>query len=103
MKDIIVNFPDEILDRFNIEGVVVSPYTQTLGWAFLSEIKDDCIILRIYVMQLKSKNFELNGELTAFVFTKEVEMRNFYNQLLNMSALEYMTLLQDNTEVRKPH
>ncbi|OCA86157.1 hypothetical protein [Bacillus sp. FJAT-27986] len=101
MNDMSINFPDEVIDRFNIEGLITSPYKQTMGWVFLSENKGDNIILRIFLIDrvCESISFELNRELSAFIFPTRIEMKKFYEHLLNMSALEYMVLLNDDNSV----
>lgn len=95
-----VTYPDELLEKFNIEGVIFSEASKELGFATLSEIEGSAHILRIYQLLYNEYTdaFEFTQELAAFTSESRARLLDLNKRLPEIGGLEMLMLLNPSKQ-----
>ncbi|PAV28420.1 hypothetical protein CIL05_17465 [Virgibacillus profundi] len=90
----IVVFPDELLERMQLETTIFTPANDAVGFAALSEEVGLTLILRLYQLVMDEDNiYDPIQELAAFSFESRIELDQFINRLPEITGLEMLTIL----------
>lgn len=100
----VINRPQE-LEHLENEGVILSPLDQYRGLVGLTEKIDDSYLLRIFSIRRYSEEdlFQLETEVTSFVAKERSLTSLMFQQVTNMSALQYLLMVNEQqlTEFEK--
>ncbi|WHY79041.1 hypothetical protein QNH20_07900 [Neobacillus sp. WH10] len=89
---------DELLEKFDFEGMLVNALNPELGMLVMSG-KDDTFTLHIYMLQSQSEfEYHVDRKLTTKTFSSLVGMQYFLNKFSNYKASEFMDFVQKYTQ-----
>ncbi|WP_214483051.1 hypothetical protein [Bacillus sp. SM2101] len=90
LSEVPVLLDNSILEKYQLEGIIISPITKGIGILLLSEQSE--YTLRIYLITKApaERNFKISHELESFQFPTEKDKMNFIERLPEMPAIELM-------------
>lgn len=93
-KDIEVEMDTELLEKFDIEGILIPPSHAQQGMLVLSS-KDDTFTLHIYKLQLK-REFEycIEKKLTSKTYKSLTGMNYFIKTFSHYNEGDFMNFIQ---------
>ena len=103
-SEVIVDFPNEMLQGMVIETVIVNPAFKNQGVAVLSknEVVTYGTLVKVYLIQKQKghKAFKPVDELQSFYFDNRNNAVRFINHLPQMSAIELMYAMRSADKMR---
>ena len=90
-----VIFPDELLEKKQIETTIFTPSNENVGVVALSEEENFLLTLRLYQLTRLEDNLDYHPvqELAAFSFQNRQDLDNFLERLPDLTGLEMLMLL----------
>ncbi|MEO4052226.1 geranylgeranyl pyrophosphate synthase [Solibacillus sp. CAU 1738] len=103
-KQIEINIPEWFeLDGLSTLQVVISPNTDNVGIILAGEnldlTKTCCPTIRMYLVNLINGKYELTKELEAFTFNSKEEALQFSEKLPELTAIDLVMMLNNQTPV----
>ena len=94
-SDVMINIPDEILQKMQFEGNIFSTAKTDVIIAGFSEQNGGNHILRIYQLSYShfTDTFDFVQELEAFSFRSHEELVDFFDKLPQLNGIEMLMLL----------